>query len=230
MAASETRLTPRAVDAVIFDLGGVVASNGRPSDLLRRFPDDPPELVRAVIMGDYGADTDHPWHRLERGEISFADYRSSLAELVISAGLRPVVDADPPPSGSRLMFGFLPNPPVVELVRDLKEAGIGRGLLTNNIREFSDQWRSMLDFDELFDDIVDSHEVGMRKPNPDIYLLSASRLGVDPSRVAFLDDTESNVEAARNLGMHGVLVDEDPSAAVSRVRRLVDLANRPTTE
>jgi len=209
------------VDAVIFDLGGVVAANGRPSDLLRRFPNDPPDLVRSVIMGDYADDTDHPWHQLERGEITFADYRASLAELVLSAGLRPVVDAPPPSGGSGPMFDFVPNPPVVQLVNDLKRLEVRRGVLTNNIREFRDLWRSMLDFDDLFDDVVDSHEVGMRKPDPEIYLLSARRLGVDPSRIVFLDDTESNVEAARRVGMTGVLVDDDPTAAVARVRELV---------
>lgn len=211
----------RHVDAVIFDLGGVVAANGRPSDLLRRFPNDPPEVVRAVIMGDYAADTDHPWHRLERGEISFADYRGALADLVLSSGLRPVVDSVPQPGGSRPMFDFEPNPPVVELVRELKQLGVRRGVLTNNIREFRDLWRSMLDFDDLFDDIVDSHEVGLRKPDPRIYLLSASRLGVEPTRSVFLDDVESNVEAARRVGMHGVLVADDPTEAVDRVRSIL---------
>lgn len=211
----------RHVDAVIFDLGGVVAANGRPSDLLRRFPNDPPEVVRSVIMGDYAADTDHPWHRLERGEISFADYRGALADLVVSSGLRPVVESTPQSGGSRPMFDFVPNPPVVDLVRDLKRTGVRRGVLTNNIREFRDLWRSMLDFDDLFDDIVDSHEVGMRKPDPEIYLLSARRLGVDPSRSVFLDDTESNVEAARRVGMHGVLVADDPTEAVERVREIL---------
>lgn len=119
------------------------------------------------------------------------------------------------------MFDFVPNPPVVQLVNDLKRLEVRRGVLTNNIREFRDLWRSMLDFDDLFDDVVDSHEVGMRKPDPEIYLLSARRLGVDPSRIVFLDDTESNVEAARRVGMTGVLVDDDPTVAVARVRELV---------
>ena len=68
----------------------------------------------------------------------------------------------------------------------------------------------MLPFDELFDDVVDSHEVGVRKPNPAIYQLALARLGAEAGRTAFLDDVATNVSAAEGVGMRGVLVDEDP--------------------
>jgi 23S rRNA-/tRNA-specific pseudouridylate synthase len=75
-APSSSKPTPstfRLIDAVIFDFGGVLASNGRPSDVAKRFPNDPVDKVMKVMMGDYGQDTDHPWHRLERGEISMVE-------------------------------------------------------------------------------------------------------------------------------------------------------------
>ena len=82
--------TDRQIDAVIFDFGGVLASNGRPSDVIKRFPNDPPDKVLKVMMGDYGQDTDHPWHRLERGEITMSQYRTDLGVLVLEAGLQPI--------------------------------------------------------------------------------------------------------------------------------------------
>lgn len=214
--------TSRQIDAVIFDFGGVLASNGRPSDVAKRFPDDPVDVVMRVMMGEYGQDTDHPWHRLERGEISMVEYRSALAPLVLEAGLTPV--ATPPPEPGRMIpFDFIPNQPVIDLVHDLRAAGLRLGVLTNNVRELRERWWPMLDFATIFDDVVDSHEVGMRKPNPAIYRLALDRLGATAERTAFLDDAASNVDAARAVGLHGVLVLEDPSDAVTTVRRLARL-------
>ena len=59
----------------------------------------------------------------------------------------------------------------------------------------------LLPYDELFDDVVDSHEVGMRKPNPAIYRLALERLGATADRTAFLDDIASNVAAAQTEGL-----------------------------
>jgi len=81
----------------------------------------------------------------------------------------------------------------------------------------------MLDFANIFDDVVDSHEVGMRKPNRAIYELALNRLGVEAHRAAFLDDAQSNVDAALALGIHGIWVDIDPTQAVHRVRQLANL-------
>jgi putative hydrolase of the HAD superfamily len=215
----------RPIDGVIFDFGGVLASNGRPSDVVRRFPHDPAELVMKVMMGDYGLDTDHPWHRLERGEISMVEYRRALAPLVIEAGLTPVATAMPEPTtpGQMIPFDFIPNEPVIRLVHDLRDAGVRLGVLTNNVRELRERWWPMMDFANIFDDVVDSHEVGMRKPNPAIYRLALERLGTTAQRTVFLDDAASNVAAAIEVGIHGVVVDEDPTPAVDTVRRLANL-------
>jgi putative hydrolase of the HAD superfamily len=200
---------------VIFDVGGVLAANGRHSDFSRRFPADVADKARAILLGDYGDDGDHPWHRLERGEITLEENRRLNRDALQAAG----IDLPTPPPGSGTLFEFVVNDPVLQLARDLHEAGFRLGVLTNNVAEFKSQWRSMLPFDDLFDDIVDSHEVGLRKPNPAIYQLALARLGAEPGRTAFLDDVPSNVAAAEGVGIRGVLVDDDPTDAVATVRR-----------
>ncbi len=221
----------RHIDAVIFDFGGVLASNGRPTDVAKRFPNDPADKVMKVMMGEYGQDTDHPWHRLERGEISMLEYREQLAPLVLEAGLQPTASSldtpAPMTSDSKsppiIGFAFQPNQLVIELVHELKASGFRLGVLTNNVRELRQAWWPMLDFANIFDDVVDSHEVGMRKPNRAIYELTLNRLGVEAHRAAFLDDAQSNVDAASAAGIHGIWVDIDPTQAVQRVRQLANL-------
>lgn len=223
----------RSIDAVIFDFGGVLARNGRPTDVVARFPHDPVEIVMKVMMGEYGQDTDHPWHRLERGEISMVEYRRALAPLVLEAGLRPMVEptrtqsnpavAQGSVTGPGIGITFEPNPLVIELVHDLKAAGLRLGVLTNNVRELRSAWWPMLDFPNLFDDVVDSHEVSLRKPNPAIYELAVRRLGVCAAQTAFLDDAQSNVDAAAAVGLQAIWVDIDPTMAVNRVRYLANL-------
>jgi len=207
---------------VIFDLGGVLARTGRLGDFAARYPDHDPVTITEILMGDYADDTDHPWHRLERGEMTLAENREINRAALAAIG----VELPPaPPAGASGGFAFEVNAPVVELVADLRAATprIRLGVLTNNVREFRPMWRDMLPFEEWFDDIVDSHEVGLRKPNPAIYELALSRLGVTAARAAFLDDVASNLTPARALRMHAVLVEDDPSAAIATVRRLADL-------
>jgi putative hydrolase of the HAD superfamily len=73
------------------------------------------------------------------------------------------------------------------------------------VREWEPLWRAKLPVDEIFEVVVDSAWVGMRKPDPEIYRLTLERLGgVAPERSLFVDDNERNVETARELGMHGV--------------------------
>jgi len=95
-------------------------------------------------------------------------------------------------------------------------------MITNNIREYADVWRALLPMEELFDLVVDSSQVGMRKPNPSIFRLALDRLGgLAPERTVFLDDSEANVNAARSLGMHTVHVRGDISEAIAELDALL---------
>ena len=97
-----------------------------------------------------------------------------------------------------------PNEPMIELMREIKRSGRRMALLTNNVREWEPLWRSMLPVDEIFELVVDSGFVGMRKPDPPIYELTIARLsGVSAEECLFVDDVHVNVETARAIGMIG---------------------------
>ena len=94
------------------------------------------------------------------------------------------------------------------------------GILSNSgpgAREAERCWG----FEEITDDIVYSHEVGLRKPDPRIYVLAAERLGVRPDEIVFLDDVPGNVEAAREAGWHAV-VHRTTSESIREVERIIE--------
>ena len=213
--------TTPLIDSVIFDVGGVRAETGRHSVFARRFPPEHAEQVIRIFVGDYAEDGDHPWHRLERGEITFEENRRLNRIALADAG----IDLPVPAPGGAPMIVFTASEPMVELVKELRAAKVRLGVLTNNVLEFREHWRSMMPFEDWFDDIVDSHEVGLRKPNPAIFQLALARLGAEAGRTVFLDDVATNVSAAESVGIHGMLVDEDPTDAIAAVRRLVGFSD-----
>lgn len=214
------------VDAVIFDLGGVIMKNGSPRDFTAQYPDHDPAFIAELVMGPHHLDTDHPWHRVERGEISLAECRELTKEKMLQAGVSRTAtpsSTSTSPSTSSGTFHFQLNDDMVAFIHDLREAGIPRAILTNNVREFRQWWWPLMDFAEIFDVIIDSHEVGMRKPNPDIYHYTLRALNAEASRTAFLDDLEANVHAAQQLGLHGIHVKEDATSAIQEARLLTNL-------
>ncbi len=210
-------------DAVIFDLGGVIMKNGGPRDFTRRYPDHDPAVIAEIVMGPHHLDTDHPWHRVERGEITLAECRALTKQRLDEAGIVATVPAEKPTTSGGPAFTFQLNDDMVTFIHDLKDAGYPIAILTNNVKEFREWWWPLMDFESIFDAIVDSHEVRMRKPNPEIYHHTMNRIGATPTRTVFLDDLHANVEAANALGMHGVLVEEDSTSAIARARQLTNV-------
>jgi putative hydrolase of the HAD superfamily len=84
------------------------------------------------------------------------------------------------------------------------------------VREFAEYWQATIPID-LFDVVVDSCEEGIRKPDPEIYLRTAERLFVEPNQCVFLDDSAVNVDAAKAVGMRGVVVGPDIDAAIAEL-------------
>ena len=94
--------------------------------------------------------------------------------------------------------------PNLQLVRDLRGSH-KLGILSNADVSLRARLEGEIGIHALFDDIVCSAEVGMAKPEPGIYTLAAERLGLPPGQCVFVDDLDTNVEAARGVGMQAVL-------------------------
>jgi putative hydrolase of the HAD superfamily len=201
---------------VIFDYGGVLVTS--PYQGIAEFEAEmgyPPGSVAAALLAGYrDRDSGIDLHRVETGELPLADFLAAVERA--SAGRLGGRDFD-----ADAYHRFLMSAPlrahwmVVHRVRDLRADGYRLGLLTNTVREWGDAWRSVIPMD-AFDDVVDSREVGMRKPDPRIYRLASDRLGVEPAACIFLDDQSENVEGARASGMTGILV-QDPWVALAEL-------------
>jgi epoxide hydrolase-like predicted phosphatase len=204
--------------AVLFDFGGVFTPS--PFEGARRYGASigvDPERVLELVFGSYHEDTDHPWHRLERGEIPLAEARQAIIALGQAVG----VDSDP----FRLFASMRDAPgdftPMIERARRIARAGYRTALVTNNVLEFRDQWRRLVPADELFERVVDSSEVRMRKPNPAIFRHTLALLGgIAAEECLFLDDAPGNVAAAEKLGIQSVLVEPDLASALAALDAL----------
>ncbi len=195
--------TPSSITTVISDFGGVLTT-----PLVQSFvavQDETgisfEELAKAMGRIEE-ADGAHPLYELEKGNLSEVDFLRKLGdELEPALGHRPELHRF-----SEIYFDALhPNAPMIDLMREVKQAGHRMGLLTNNVREWEPLWRAMLPVDEIFEVVVDSGFVGLRKPDPAIYELTLERLdGVPAEECLFIDDVDVNCAAARELGMSAI--------------------------
>jgi epoxide hydrolase-like predicted phosphatase len=229
------------IEAVIFDYGGVFSS-----PLFRgigKFEADmgyPSGAVLELLFGDkayvgvegwvHAEATEtavepreavtHDWHRMEIGEITLEDWFAGVQARA------PEVLGQPINMDAYLKFmAEMPvgvHWPVVHRARALLADGVPIALLTNNVKEWGDHWRATFPVDELFEIVVDSSDVGMRKPDPRIYLLTCERVGVAPEASVFIDDNAENIAAARALGMETVHFGEDPFAAMAELDAILD--------
>ncbi len=192
------------ITTVLFDFAGVLTSS--PWDAMKEAGGGNLEL----LIGSYEEDGDHPWHQVERGEMAIADWATAVTELGKAQGIE--VDFTPLQA---LLGSMTLHDQVIDRVRTLRTDGYRLGLITNNVREGSATWRAMLPVDELFDVVVDSSEVGMRKPNPTIFHHTLNLLGGGlPHEAVFLDDSPGNVVGAQRAGLHAILVDDPDDALV----------------
>ncbi len=233
------------ISAVIFDFGGVISSplftgigafeedEGYPKGSLLRLMFGETHYIgvegRAVadaIAADpdaaeaEGEVEDEPdWHLLEKGRLDIKTYFDRVVEKAPQVLGRPI-DMD---AYGRFWRTTAPGVHwmVVHKMRELKERGLRIGLLTNNVKEFGDNWRAMFPIDELCEDVVDSSHVGMRKPERPIYELTCSRLGIAPGDAVFVDDNADNIAAAREFGMETVHFVE-PWKALAEIDELIE--------
>jgi len=164
------------VTAIIFDVGGVLAHPGE-----GQFPDD--------FFGGRDADSDHPWHRLERGELS-------MAEAMPLLGM--------PPGRPRPPRPYTLDEDYVELAEQLAEAGFRLALCTNTPREAAPLWQALYPWGDVFDVIIRSCDVGARKPDVRMVTAALEQLGSAPQESLFVDDLPANRESAAALGVTAI--------------------------
>jgi putative hydrolase of the HAD superfamily len=200
--------------ALLVDYGGVLTTNvfdsfrdfcvaeGLDRDAVRRlFREEPRalELVRGLETG-----------RLSEDE--FGERFGELLEIEDRSGLV-----------KRMFGGVRPDEEMLAVLRRARAAGIRTGLVSNSMGAGRYD-RSA--FPELFDGVVISGEVGLHKPQPEIFLLGAERTGAAPEECVFVDDLRENCEGAEAVGMTAVL-HRGVERTVPELERLLDVELRP---
>lgn len=218
-------MTEPQVDAVLFDYGGVLTNAVARSIQAWQEADgvDPASFTR-TLRGWLGRDVPvgTPVHRLETGELSIAEFEALLAAELSSVDGRELVAEG---MLGRLFAGMRPDAAMFDLVTELRDAGLKVGLLSNSWGNTYPRER----IDALFDHVVISGEVGLRKPDPAIYRLALDGLGVAPERTVFIDDAEPNALGAAALGLHTVLHTSAEETRTALAALIPTLATSPVT-
>jgi putative hydrolase of the HAD superfamily len=197
-----------AIRAVMFDFGGVISSS--PFDEFARLETEhglPPRFVRTVNATN---PHDNAWARLERGELSLDAFGPEWAAEALALGHE--VDG-------RLVLERLGGEIRPQMVDAIRACGTTykTACLTNNFNfatlesVVSDEVAAVY---ALFDAVLESRVLGVRKPDPRFYELACEALGVEPQESVFLDDLGINLKPARALGMHTIKV-SDPDQALA---------------
>ena len=208
------------IRAVICDFGGVLTS-----PLLgafAAFQDDTgvtlEQLAGAMEASRPQLDGAHPLFELECGRITEARFLELLRD-----GLEPLIGHRPHLHRFKETYfdALIPNAEMIDLMAELRGSGYRMAMLTNNVREWEPLWRAKLPVDEIFETVVDSAFVGMRKPHAEIYELTLSRLdGIEAEECLFVDDTLVNCEAAERLGIVAVHY-VDNEQAIPQIRQVL---------
>jgi putative hydrolase of the HAD superfamily len=181
------------VKGLLVDYGGVLTTNVfdsfrefcvaeglEPDGIMRVLREDPRAIV--LVRG------------LETGAVTRQEFEEGFGELLGIDDREGLVD--------RMFAGVRPDETMQAAVRRARAAGVRTGLISNSM---GDTVYDRSTFEELFDGVVISGEVGLHKPQPEIFLLGAERTGVDPGDCVFVDDLRQNCEGAEAVGMTAVL-------------------------
>lgn len=197
---------------VLFDLGGVVL--GSPFEAIADYERErglaPGAITRLIASGG----TDSAWHELERGQLDVSEFAPRFEAEGLARGL--VLD------GRALIHAIFratrPRPAFLRAIELIRAQGLKAAALTNNWKGDATQPLAA-----HFDVFLESSKLGMRKPDPRIYLLACEKLELTPAEVVFLDDIGSNLKPARELGMTTLKV-EEPTVALEALSKLLGFA------
>jgi putative hydrolase of the HAD superfamily len=194
-----------AIEAVIWDFGGVLTTS--PFDAFNRYEAEqglPRDFIRGVNTRNRDSNA---WARFERNEIdldTFDDlFREESAALGHAIPGRDVID---------LLAGDL-RPEMVEALRRCR-ARLKVGCITNNMSALTgpsmsrtpEHAKAVAEIMAMFEVVIESSKVGVRKPDPRIYQMACEELGVAPEAAVYLDDLGINLKPARDLGMTTIKV------------------------
>lgn len=190
------------IEAVIFDFGGVITSS--PFDAFARFETErglPADIIRRTNAANH---LENAWAKFERAEVDLDAFDDLFAAESLALGAE-VRGRDVLP----LLSGDL-RPEMVEALRRIK-ARFKTGCITNNlpnnaIRNANGRSIYVAEVMALFDHVIESAKIGLRKPDPRIYQMMIEALGVDPKNCVYLDDLGVNLKPARDMGMTTIKV------------------------
>jgi putative hydrolase of the HAD superfamily len=181
------------VRGLLIDFGGVLTTNvfdsfrafceaeGLDPDTVKRLFREDPEALALL-------------RRLERGEIDVDEFAEGFGPMLGIAETDGLVE--------RLFGGVTPDEQMLDAVRAAKRSGVRTGLISNS---WGDTRYDRDAFADLFDAVVISGEVGLNKPEPEIFRLGAERIGLEPAECVFVDDLKENCAGAEAIGMTAIL-------------------------
>ena len=190
------------IEAVIWDFGGVLTSS--PFEAFARFEAErglPADIIRRTNAANH---LENAWARFERGEVDIETFDELFATESLALGAE-VRGRDVLP----LLAGDL-RPEMVEALRRtgsrLKTGCITNNLPANAIGSAGGRTLYIAEVMALFDHVIESAKIGLRKPDPRIYRMMVEALGVDARRCVYLDDLGVNLKPAREMGMTTIKV------------------------
>lgn len=196
------------IEAVIWDFGGVLTTS--PFEAFARFEKErglPADIIRRTNAANH---FENAWAKFERAEVDLATFDTLFAAESLALGAE-VRGRDVVP----LLSGD-PRPEMVEALRRVKQK-FKTGCITNNlpanaIGSSGGRALYVAETMALFDHVIESAKIGLRKPDPRIYRMMTEALGVDPKNCVYLDDLGVNLKPAREMGMTTIKVIDAPQA------------------
>ena len=207
------------IEAVIWDFGGVITTS--PFEAFARFEQErglPKDFIRTINATNH---LENAWAKFERAKVSYSEFDELFKAEAIAAG-HEVRGADVLP-----LLAGLPRPEMVEALRRI-HARMKTGCITNNLpAKESGAMAGMYKADimKMFNHVIESAKIGLRKPDPKIYRLMIEALDVDPNKCVYLDDLGVNLKPARDMGMKTIKVME-PGPALDQLEGYVGFALR----
>jgi putative hydrolase of the HAD superfamily len=222
LAASVGVMGEKAMfEAVIWDFGGVLTSS--PFEAFARFEAErglPADIIRRTNTANH---LENAWAKFERAEVDIQTFDKLFAAESLALGAE-VRGRDVLP----LLAGDL-RPEMVEALRRIKSK-FKTGCITNNlpanaIGSAGGRTLYIAEVMALFDHIIESAKIGLRKPDPQIYRMMVEALAVDPKRCIYLDDLGINLKPAREMGMTTIKV-RDAGQALNELEAAIGLPLR----